>query len=139
MAGLRERLAARVADMWLLPRMRQHVRSQEAGPRERLPARLADMWLLPRMCPHVHSQVAGRRERIAARLTDMRLLPRMRAHVNSQMVGPRERLAARLTLDAARLRCSAPGASAVRPSAARRMMQRCAAAGCRSLPVFIHS
>ena len=91
------------------------------------------------MYPHVRGQVAGRGERLAARLTDMRLLPRMCPHVVHQATGRRERLAARLTLDAAMLRCSAPGASAVRPSAARRMMQRCAAAGCRSLPVFIHS
>ena len=70
--GRRERLAACLADMRLLPRMRaHHVRGQVAGPRERLPARLADMRLLPRMCPHMHNQAVGPRERLAARLTDM--------------------------------------------------------------------
>jgi hypothetical protein len=42
---------------------------QAAGRRERLAARLADMRLLPRVCPHVRGQVVGPRERLAARLT----------------------------------------------------------------------
>ena len=55
--------------------MQPHVPTQVAGPRERLAARLADMRPLPRMCPHVLSQVTGLGERIAARLADMRPLP----------------------------------------------------------------
>ena len=57
--------------MRLLPRMRAHVRDQNAGRCERLAARLADMRLPPRMCPHVNSQAAGLGERLAACLTDM--------------------------------------------------------------------
>jgi len=55
--------------MWRLPRMGAHVHSQVARVRERLAARLADMRLLPRMGAHVHSQVTGQRERLAARLS----------------------------------------------------------------------
>ena len=79
-----------------------HMRMQVAGLRERLAARLTDMRLLPRMRAHVRSQATGLRERLAARLADMRLLPRMRAHVPSHVDGRRERLAACLTLEAAR-------------------------------------
>ena len=61
-----------------------HVHSQVAGPRERLAARLAYMRLLPRMRAHVHSQAAGLSERLAACLTDIRLLPRMCPRVSSQ-------------------------------------------------------
>ena len=56
-------------------RMCPHVRHQGVGPRERLAARLADMRLLPRMREHVLSQVADVRERLATRLTDMRMIP----------------------------------------------------------------
>ena len=66
----REPLVARLADMWLLPRVRAHVRSQVAGLCEGIAARLADMWLLPRVRAHVLSQVAGRREPLVARLAD---------------------------------------------------------------------
>ena len=52
--------------------MRAHVPSQAVGLRERLAARLAGMRLLPRMYPHVYSPVAGLRERLSARLADMR-------------------------------------------------------------------
>ena len=62
-------------------RTAQHVASQVSRLSERLAARLADMRLLPRMCPDVPSQRADVRERLAARVADMRLLPRMRAHV----------------------------------------------------------
>ena len=72
-----------------------HVRSQVAGLGERLTARLADKRLLPRMCPHVRSQAVGLRERLAARLADKRLLPRMCPHVFSQVAGQRKRLATR--------------------------------------------
>ena len=37
--------------------MYPHVLSQVVGLRERLAACLADMWLLPRMCPHVPGQI----------------------------------------------------------------------------------
>jgi hypothetical protein len=76
--------------------MRPHVLGQVAGIGERLAARLADMRLLPRMHPHVPGQVAGRRTRLAARLADMRLFPRMHPHVLIQVFRPRERLATRL-------------------------------------------
>ena len=55
--------------------------SQVAGRRERLAARLTDIRLLPRMRLHVPIQSTGLTERLAARLADIRLLPRMRAHV----------------------------------------------------------
>ena len=64
--------------------MGQYVPSQDVRLNERLAARLADIRLLPRMCPHVVHQAAGRRERLAAGLADMRLLPRMHAQVRSQ-------------------------------------------------------
>jgi len=80
-----------------LPRMRPpHVRSQAVGRRERLATRLADTWLLPRMSLHVSSKAAELGERLATCLADTRPLPRMRPHVNSQGAGRRERLAARL-------------------------------------------
>ena len=56
-------------------RVLHHVHSQVAGLRERLAARLADMRLLPRMREHVPGQVDGLRKRLAARLADIRLLP----------------------------------------------------------------
>ena len=61
-------------------RMNFLVLNQAVGLRERLAARLADIRLLPRMRTDVHSQVTGLRERLAACLTDVRLLPRMRGH-----------------------------------------------------------
>ena len=61
--------------------LRPHVGSQVAGLRKRLATRLADVWTLPRMCQHVLSQVVFPSVRIAARLADIRLLPRMRSHV----------------------------------------------------------
>ena len=64
--------------------MYPHVLGQVAGSRERLAARLADIRLLPRMRTHVDKQVAERRERLAARLADMWLLPRMRPRVPIQ-------------------------------------------------------
>ena len=102
--------------------MHPHVPCQVTGPRERLAAGLAYMWLLPRMCPHVLSQVAGIEECFAARLTYMRLLPIMCPHVRSQLAGRRKRIAARLAVEAALrattspfpalLRCSTPRAAA---------------------------
>ena len=61
-----------------------------AGPRQRLATRVADMRSLPRMRQHVCSQVAERRGRLATRVADMRPLPQMRPHVHSQVTGPRE-------------------------------------------------
>ena len=87
-AGRRERLVARLADMWLLPRMRAHVLNQVAGSRERLVARLADMWLLPQMRAHVHCQKVCVCECLAAlhmgTLVPLFfvLLPKGRPHVN---------------------------------------------------------
>ena len=65
-----------------IPRMRPpHVLRQVAGLRERLAARLTHMRLLPRMRAHVHSQAAGLGERLAARVADMRLLENGRSPV----------------------------------------------------------
>ena len=87
-AGSRARLAARLADMWiLLPRMRAHVRHQASGLGERLAARLADVRLLTRMHPHVPSQVASQREGPPARLADVRLLACVCSHMPSHVVG----------------------------------------------------
>ena len=55
--------------------MCSHVHSQAAGRCERLAARLTDIRLIPRMRAHVRSQVTRGRERFAARLADMRLVP----------------------------------------------------------------
>ena len=66
-------------------RMRQHVPRQDAGLRERLATRLADMRPLPCMRQHVFRQAVGARERLAARLADMRPIARMRAQVHSQL------------------------------------------------------
>jgi len=76
--------------------MYPHVFSQAAGLRERLAERVADMRLLIRMCPRVPSQVMCQRERLASCLADMRLLPRMRAHGDAAH-GRRERRHHRLT------------------------------------------
>jgi hypothetical protein len=55
--------------------MGPHVPSQVVRPRERLATRLTDVRLLPRMRPHVPRQVAGSREGFAARLKYVRPLP----------------------------------------------------------------
>jgi hypothetical protein len=60
-----------------------------AGMRERLSARLTHMRFLPRMRAHVRIQAVGLRERLAARLAYERLITRMRTHVQNQMAGPR--------------------------------------------------
>ena len=96
LAGLGKSIAARLADVRLLPRMHPPVLSQVAGRRERLAACLADIQLLLRVPPHVPSQVAGMGERLAARVADVRPLPQMQPHVPSQVARIEKRLAARL-------------------------------------------
>ena len=84
-----ERLTTRLANMRLLPRMRQHVQRQVAALRERLATRLAFMRLIPRMRPRVHAQVARRWERLAAtlKITLKWFLTRMGPRVISQFGG----------------------------------------------------
>ena len=120
--GCRERLAARQADMRLLPRVRAHVRHQVAGHRERLAARFADIRLLPRVCPHVHSQAAGRRERLAALVADVAFLPSMRALLRFS--------ARRVTA----IRFAAARVAALLPRNAASSSLRCAAAN----SMFVH-
>jgi hypothetical protein len=61
-----------------LPRMRQQVLSQVAGLRERLAARLTDVRSLPRVGPHVLLQTTVRREGLFACLADMSRIHCMR-------------------------------------------------------------
>ena len=63
------------------PTLCQHVRSHGAEPGERLAACLADMRPLPRMRQHVLNQGTAIRKCITARFAGVWLLPRMRAHV----------------------------------------------------------
>jgi hypothetical protein len=73
-AELREGLAAVVAAMRFLPRVRPHVCSKAAGRREGLAACVAAMGLLPRMRSHVLGEVPGLGECLVACVEAMALL-----------------------------------------------------------------